>query len=137
MKKILLPVDGSPRSMKAADLVRKLFKPEECEVYIVTVIDDEDAVIETNFSMAKVKLEAEPILEKAAGLLDGYVVVKEALAGKGTAQEIIHYASSINAHAIVMTKSTKTAFKRVLGSVTENVVKSAPCIVIIVPEKDF
>lgn len=137
MKKVLLPVDGTPRSMKAAELVNKLYKADECEVYVVTVREDYEAMLEKDYNMAKVNRESMPIINKAASMLEGYTVKKEVLIGKNAAEEIIHFAENIKAHAIVMTKSTKTAFKKVLGSVTSNVVKNAPCIVIIVPEKDF
>jgi nucleotide-binding universal stress UspA family protein len=137
MKKVLLPVDGTPRSMKAAELVKKLYSADECEVYVVTVREDYEAMLEKDYNMAKVDRESMPIINKAASILEGYKIKKEVLVGKSASEEIIHYAENIKAHAIVMTKSTKTAFKRVLGSVTSSVVKNAPCIVMIVPEKDF
>jgi len=137
MRKILLPVDGSPRSMKSAQLVKTLYKPEDCEIYVITVRDDYEALVEMEFNIAKAEREAMPIVNKAAEMLDGYNVKKEVLIAKKPAEEIVRYAQAIGAHAIIMTKSTKTAFKKVLGSVTEHVVKNAPCIVTIVPEKDF
>lgn len=137
MKKILLPVDGTPRSMKAAELVKKLYSADDCEVYVVTVREDYEAMLEKEYNMAKVNRESMPIINKASEILNGYTIKKEVLVGKNAADEIVRYAEDIKAYAIVMTKSTKTAFKRVLGSVTSSVVKDAPCIVMIVPEKDF
>ena len=38
MKKVLLPIDGSKRSIRTVEMVKQLCKPEECEIYIAKVI---------------------------------------------------------------------------------------------------
>ena len=38
MTKILLPVDGSPRSARTAAMLRQMFSPGDVEVSLVTVI---------------------------------------------------------------------------------------------------
>ena len=57
MKKILLPIDGSDRSMKSVDLVRTLYDPKEVEIAIVTVKEDYESFIRTEFEPKKVTEE--------------------------------------------------------------------------------
>ena len=38
IKKVLLPIDGSERSKRTVRMVKRVCRPEECEIYIVKVI---------------------------------------------------------------------------------------------------
>ncbi len=136
MKKILLPVDGSERCMKSVDLVRKLYDPKEVEIAIVTVKEDYESFIRTEFEPEKVYEENMPMLNDVEKQLDGYKVCdKKVLVGKSAGTEIIEYANANKVHAIIMTKSSKPGHQTILGSVTAHVVKNSRCVVIITPEK--
>ena len=88
MKKILLPVDGSERCMKSVDLVRKLYDPSEVEIAIVTVKEDYESFIRTEFEPEKVTEEAMPTLNVVEKQLDGYRVFdKKVLVGKSAGEE--------------------------------------------------
>ena len=55
IKKVLLPIDGSERSKRTVRMVKRVCRPEECEIYIVKVIG---AQLYIN-SMEEIKLRAE------------------------------------------------------------------------------
>ncbi len=135
MKKILLPIDGSDRCMKSVELVRKLYDRKDVEIAIVTVKEDYESFIRTEFEPEKVTEESMPILNNVEKLLDGYKVFdKKVLVGKSVGDEILDYANYNKIHAIIMTKSSKAGHQTILGSVAAHVVKNAGCIVIITPE---
>ena len=136
MKKILLPVDGSERSLKAVEFIRKLYDPSEVEIALVTVEEDYESFIRTEFEPDKVTAESMPMLDEVAKHLDGYKIFdKKVLIGKFAGGEILDYANLNKVYAIVMTKSTKPGHQNIIGSVTANVVKKARCVVIITPEE--
>ena len=136
MKKILLPIDGSDRCMKSVDLVRTLYDPKEVEIAIVTVKEDYESFIRTEFEPKKVTEENMPLLDKVEKQLEGYKVFDKAvLVGKSAGEESLDYANLNKIHAIIMTKSSKAGHQTILGSVTAHVVKNARCVVIITPER--
>ena len=55
IKKVLLPIDGSQRSKRTVRMVKRVCRPDECEIYIVKVIG---AQLYIN-SMEEIKLRAE------------------------------------------------------------------------------
>lgn len=133
MKKILIPLDGTERSMHSIDLVKSLYKKEDIEIYLMYVKEDmrksmllEDNLIDAEKEMLKVTTPA--IRE-----LEGYKLHCEfGITDAGS--EIVKNAIMNEIDIIVMTKSTKKGLVRMIGSVTNYVVKNAPCIVMIVPE---
>ena len=40
MKKLLLPIDGSPRSLRAIQVVKQSYSPDETEVTILLVMKE-------------------------------------------------------------------------------------------------
>ena len=74
------------------------------------------------------------VLDPIKEMLSGYVVKEDVRLGKA-AEEILAYSSENHIDVIVMTKSTRKGWARMIGSVTTHVVKYAECLVLIVPEK--
>lgn len=132
MKHILLPVDGSIRSIKSVDLAKSLFKPDEVHIYIIMVREDFDG-IRSGTDFEELKKEAMPQLEEIAQRLDGFDVSKHVRVGHA-GDEILKFSEAENVDTIIMTKSTRKGWTQMIGSVTTHVVKYAKCIVMIIPE---
>lgn len=132
MKKILIPLDGTERSMHSIDLVKNLYKKDEVEITLLYIKEDVK-----NMIMEEDLIEAEKDMQKmtapAVKELAGYKLSCEfGLIDPGT--EIVKRAVMNSTDIIIMTKSTKKGLTRMIGSVTSYVVRNAPCIVMIVPE---
>lgn len=132
MKKILIPLDGTERSMHSIDLVKNLYNKDEIEITLLYVKEDVKSMI-----MEEDLIEAEKDMQRmtapAVKELSGYKISCEfGLIDPGS--EIVKRAIMNSIDIIVMTKSTKKGLTRMIGSVTSYVVRNAPCIVMIVPE---
>ena len=73
------------------------------------------------------------ILDKAAERMQGYSISTYFTFGYA-GDEILKKAKEDKTNVIIMTKSTKSALIRMIGSTTSHVVKGAKCVVMIVPE---
>ena len=63
MKKILLPVDGSSRSLKTVEAVKQIFRPDDCQIIVVKVVSAQLYInsmdeIKHNAEKARPELEA-------------------------------------------------------------------------------
>ena len=133
-KKVLVPIDGSGNSMNSLDFIKGIFKKEEVEITLMNVreiVFTDDIIISAEIDSAK-KI-ADEILLSAEKELCGYDIKKYFTYGYA-ADEIIRKSKEDKSDFIVITKSSKSVFQRILGSVTNNVKKKAECIVMIVPE---
>ena len=133
-KKVLVPIDGSGNSMNSLDFIKGIFKKEEVEITLMNVreiVFTDDIIISAEIDSAK-KI-ADEILLSAEKELCGYDIKKYFTYGYA-ADEIIRKSKEDKSDFIVITKSSKSVFQRILGSVTVNVAKKAECIVMIVPE---
>ena len=138
MKKVLIPIDGSERGMTSVDFAKEYFPADVAEVILLHVDVDIMAtqamtpvVLESEFEQAKIR--AATLLDKVAERLPDYTVERLSTFGDAGAQ-IVSAAKSNEVDAIVMTKSTRKGWQRIIGSVCAQVVKNAPCLVLIVPE---
>lgn len=123
MKKLLIPIDGSSRSLKTVEAVKQLFRPEDIQIIIVKVIS---AQLYIN-SMDEIKHNAEaarPELEEVAALLPEYEVKTQVLLGSAPGVEIVEYAKEAGIDAIIMTRSTRGPIRK-LGSVATYIAKNA------------
>ena len=123
MKKILLPIDGSSRSLRTVEAVRQLFPPEGIQIIIVKVIS---AQLYIN-SMDEIKNNAEsarPELEEVAALLPEYEVRTQVPLGSSPGVEIVEYAKEAEIDTIIMTRSTRGPIRK-LGSVATYIAKNA------------
>ncbi|MBP3319198.1 MAG: universal stress protein [Ruminiclostridium sp.] len=134
IKKVLLPIDGSQRSKRTVRMVKRVCRPEECEIYIVKVIG---AQLYIN-SMEEIKLRAEqaaPELEEVAGMLEGFTVHTQVLLGSSPGVEIVEYAREIGAAVIFLTRSSRGPIRK-LGSVATYLVKNATFLDVFVMRED-
>lgn len=131
-KKILIPLDGTERSMHSIDLVKNLYRQDEVEIILLYVKEDVNNVI-MEYDLTAAQKDMQRLTAPAVKELMGYEVTCEfGLIDAGV--EIVKRAKMNKTDIIVMTKSTKKGLTRMIGSVTSYVVKNAPCIVMIVPE---
>ena len=136
MKKILMPIDGTQRSMESAEFIAKNYDPGEVEIEAVTVREDYYAYAMTQVDRNKVVTETMPIFDKIDDILKGYKVNKTVLVGKSAGEEIVYFANDNNIDFIIMTKSTKRGIKNIIGSVASYVVRNSGHTVISIPEKE-
>lgn len=130
MKKILLPVDGSARSKRTVEVVKQLYKPDECELILAKVIG---AQLYLN-SADEIKHNAEiaqPELDEIAAMLSGYQVSTQILLGSAPGPEIVEFAKEAAVDVIVMTRSSRGPLRK-MGSVATYLVKNAGFLDIVV-----
>ena len=135
-RKVLIPIDGTERSMHSLEFVKEIFPKDSVEIIIMNVkelvlINEMIVADEIQFAQEL----GEEILEAAKEKMKDYKTETYFTFGY-PGDEIIKKAIEENIGIIVMTKSTKRGLTRMIGSVTINVVKRAKCIVMIVPN-DF
>ncbi len=129
MTKILLPVDGSPRSARTAAMLRQMFSPAEVEVTLVTVIAREIRA-EVSQEYEKVFTAEQSKLDDIRSELSSYTVKTKLLSGS-PGPEIVRYAESHDIDIIMMTRSSRGPLSR-MGSVATYIVKKAPYIDLII-----
>ena len=134
MRNILIPIDGTERSMKAVNLVKSLYHTGDVKIVLLMVREDAEHLYSEK-ELEKAKSPLESTLDAVADQLNGYDIKKEVVFGHA-GEAILTCAEQNNTDIIVMTKSTKTGWFQKIGSVTEHVVKYAKCIVMIVPENN-
>lgn len=135
-KKVLIPIDGTERSMHSLEFVKEIFPKDSVEVLIMHV--KELVLINEMIVADEIKFAqelGEEILEAAKEKMKDYKTETYFTFGY-PGDEIIKKSNEENVGIIVMTKSTKRGLTRMIGSVTTNVVKRSKCIVMIVPN-DF
>lgn len=132
MRRILLPLEQTDRSLKALHYFRKHYGPEEAGVILLMVdetlpysakLEEEEkalAIIEEKLSLIK-------------SFLEGYDVVTKAAVGKA-GQRIVKVAREYGASVIAMTKSSQPDMLNQIGRTAEYVLLNAPCNVVIVSE---
>ncbi len=133
LEKLLLPIDGSERSLRSAELVKELFPNEKVEVTLITVVENYDSVL-SQYELEQLKKEYQPRLDEISQLLPGYQIHKHVAFGKA-GQAILDYADRHKIDAIIITKATHGALSVFIGSVAAHVVKYAKCLVMIAPDK--
>ncbi len=148
MRKLLIPIDGSPASVKAAEKAIALGKLIDSELIFVTVVNmpsEEKYVrfgmnVEQQFIANKKEMLAKLIQEETKMLkivvrnldTNDLKVTQKVLVGKAAA-EITKIAEEEKADYIFMGKRGFSSVERLfVGSVTQKVIASAPCPVIVV-----
>ena len=135
-RKVLIPIDGTERSMHSLEFVKEIFPKDSVEIIIMNVKElvlINEMIVADEIQFAQ-ELGSE-ILEAAKEKMKDYKTETYFTFGY-PGDEIVKKATEENIGIIVMTKSTKRGLTRMIGSVTTNVVKRAKCIVMIVPN-DF
>ncbi len=147
MKKILVPIDGSPASENAAEKAVELAKKYNSEVSFVSVVDtrftytyDIGGVIsipmnKPDFTDELVKLQSQ-ILDYYFTKFDSpEIVIKKAVLSGEPHEEIIKYANNEKSDLIVMGRRGFSQVRRFfVGSITQRVIADSPCPVLVVSE---
>lgn len=134
-KKILIPLDGTDRSMHSLDYVKQLFRKEDVDITLLNVLE---IVIINDMMLSDTvvtnsQAESNSILENAKAQLQDYTVDTFSTFGYA-ADEILRKAREDKFYAIIMTKSSKKGLARLIGSVTRKVLQDTHTLLIIVPE---
>lgn len=133
MKKILIPIEETSRSLKALAFVKKHYTPEEAELVLMMIDERLGYSVRSDVEAAALR-DLDAKLDLLAAELDGYKVAKLSAAGKAGVR-IVRAVRETGADLIVMTKSSKDDMLNSIGSTAEYVINNAPCDVIIVSEQ--
>jgi nucleotide-binding universal stress UspA family protein len=132
--KILIPLDGSEKSMHSLDWLKKFFSKEDTEVtllYVTEVYYKGETIDVSSFkNFANVSKE---VLDDASSKLEGYNVATISLHGH-VADVILKEAKDGMYDLLIMTKSSVKGVSRIIGSTTSKVVRNSEVAVIVVPE---
>ena len=126
MKKILLPVDGSKRSIRTVEMVKQLCDPADSDITVVKVVS---AQLYINAE------KAQPELTAVADMLPGYQVKTQVLLGSAPGVEIVEYAKESGTEMIIMTRSSRGPLRK-LGSVATYIVRNASFLDVIVMREE-
>lgn len=141
MKKILLPIDGSPRSLRTIQTVKQIYSPDEVEITILSVIgnaprieEPADEPVEHPPVDEEVEEVADPQAEENARLLmDSFARMLpeykvEIVMRRGSpGPTIVHFAEEGKFDSILMTRSSRGPMQK-LGSVATYIVRNASFI---------
>ena len=133
MKKILIPIEETQRSLKALAYVKKHYTPEEADLVLMMIDERLGYSVRTDVESAAVR-ELNEKLDLIAESFDGYRITKLAAVGKAGVR-ITRAVRETGADLIIMTKSSKEDMLNSIGSTAEYVINNAPCDVVIVSEQ--
>jgi nucleotide-binding universal stress UspA family protein len=149
MKKILVPVDGSPASREAAKKSIEIAKQYDGSVVFLSIAEVRgkytfmgDGVVSfpvNHSQISDVLVETQTkMLDVFMNIIDCAGVKIEKLVMPGVPyEEILRFTNENNVDLIVMGRRGFTKIKRFfLGSVTQRVISDAPCPVLVINEKD-
>lgn len=122
MKKVLLPLDGSSRSLRTIEMVKQLYPHQDAEITLLMVLS-EPKPFETTREQDRTQQKATQELASFAQQMEGWPVKTVLLRGN-PGPEIVQYAREKGFHALAMTRSSRGTLQR-LGSVASYVVKNA------------
>jgi len=144
LKRILVPIDFSDCSKKALQYAVPLAKQHQAAITLLYVVATPAYAAGEYGGIDYTSLEAEARAgadEALAALvvdeIRGEVPADTVVCSGSTAFEIIEAAKRLPADMIVVSTHGRTGLKHVLlGSVAENVVRHAPCPVLVVRERE-
>ncbi|MDO4516213.1 MAG: universal stress protein [Bacillota bacterium] len=128
MKKILLPIDGSARSLRSIQMAKQFYRPEEAEITILTVLPGETRLDPDR------KRKTQEELDAWANLLKEYRVttaIRQGFPGP----EIVRFAENGFYDAILMTRASRNSQHK-LGSVASYIVREVPYLDVLVMHED-
>lgn len=139
IKKILIPIDGSDYSTRAAELgisVAKLVGAQVMVVYVIdTVVLDQIAKVSAREDVEReLKQDGERYINYVLGLAEKQNVKVASLLAKGRPfEQVVHLAKGLGMDLIVMGTYGRRGAERILiGSVAERVIEYASCPVLVV-----
>lgn len=137
--KILVPIDGSDYSNRAAEYAIGIAKAQAAEVVLVYVVDE--LVVdqfpggnERNAIEAELKNDGQRAVRYAESLLEKAGVKASSMLLKGRPfEQIVNTTKSFNIDLVVMGTYGRRGAERILiGSVAERVIEYSPCPVLVV-----
>ena len=134
MKRILVPVDGSPRSLIALEQLKTTFSPKAFEVVLVMVRENTGYALSLG-EEAEIREELDKKLNAIAKTIDKYSVIKRSVVGRAGAR-VIEAAKEFGVDMIVMTKSTKPGAGSTIGLTASYIIRHAQCDVMVVKETE-
>ncbi len=139
IKKILIPIDGSDYSMRAAEYgvsIAKMLKAEITVVYVIDLVALDQIARESEKENVEneLKQDGERYLKYVQGVAQREGVKASLLLAKGRPYEqVIHLAKGLKMELIVMGSYGRRGAERILiGSVAERVIEYATCPVLVV-----
>lgn len=143
LKQILVPIDFSDCAKKALRYAIPLAKEHQADITLLYVVPPDYAVGEyggIDYAALQAETNASSERELAVLAVDevrGEVSADTLVRSGSPAFEIIEAAKSLPADVIVISTHGRTGLKHaLLGSVTEQVVRFAPCPVLVVRERE-
>ncbi|MCB2294496.1 universal stress protein [Clostridium algoriphilum] len=138
--KILVPLDGTERSMHSINWLKKFFSKDAISITLMNVVETvltNKMIVPTPNSIPNefgyLAEESKLVLDKAIKELEGYEVEKFSILGYA-GDEILKKAEKDSSDIIIMTKCSKKGLYRIIGSVTSKVVRNAKVSVVVIPD---
>jgi nucleotide-binding universal stress UspA family protein len=139
IKKILVPIDGSDYSIRAAEYAIGIAKAQDAEVLLVYVVDE---LVVDQFSggaergavEAELKGDGQRAVRYAESLLEKAGVKSSSMLLKGRPfEQIVNTTKSFDIDLVVMGTYGRRGAERILiGSVAERVIEYSPCPVLVI-----
>ncbi|HIY07637.1 MAG TPA: universal stress protein [Candidatus Evtepia faecigallinarum] len=129
MKNVLLPIDGSVRSLRTIDMVKQICDPRQVTVTMVMVLPDQ-MHIDGQFERERIRRKAEQEMATFAALLEGWTVDTVLLRGN-PGPEIVQFAREKGYDTLIMTRSSRGPLQK-LGSVATYIVRNAQFLNLII-----
>ncbi|WP_107995044.1 universal stress protein [Trichococcus paludicola] len=132
-KNILIPVDGSEASIKAFKQAVHIAERNDAALYLIAILDKQNNAEEA----AQLQKDKDSLFDELDRFAraNGVAVHKEMRSGNAKEMIAKTLVEEWNCDLIVMGATGKgTIAKLVVGSVTNHVIKHAPCDVLIVKE---
>ncbi len=132
MKKILLPLVETDRSLKALNYIKQHYTPDQAELVLMMVDESVSySVISDAEAIALAALDEKLGLIKES--LGDYRITTRSATGKAGVR-IVRAARETGTDLIVMAKSAKEDMLNFIGTTAEYIINNAPCDVLIIGE---
>ncbi len=134
IKRVVIPIDTSDISRIAAEQGAYFAKLLDVDVSIISVNDTQQFMLSTILEN-KIQKEKQQVIDEVCSIAKNHGVDSRTVMLDGNpAQEIVKYINDDD--LVVMASQGKKGFNKfLLGSVSEEVLKNAPCPVMIIKEK--
>jgi nucleotide-binding universal stress UspA family protein len=132
MRKILLPLEETERSLKALYYVSRHYTPQDAEVVLMMVDESLGYTVRPDAEAAALR-DLDEKLDVIKEVLDGFKITLRSATGKAGVK-IVRAARELGADLIIMTKSSQEDMLSCIGTTTEYVLNNAPCNVLIISE---
>jgi len=144
ISKIVVAIDISDYSKLVMEKAFVIANSFDSDVYAVSVVKMPVlAAEEGDFLMSEVKREEKELLDHHKLLIDKYftgstLLVESQILHGDPANKICDFAASVSADIIIIGSKGLSGIQRLfLGSVSQSVIKNAPCSVFVVRDKEF